>query len=120
MSCHVTSRHGDEFNLKIRVTDSVQWEKTENSASVKLISGGDCKEIRVIYKEAVKFCTKSSPDSELSSCPTVQCLESLYNWREALNSRKKLKVDCSDDPLNMAGVMQKPSCNSKSRVEPLS
>ena len=110
-------KDGEEFDLKIRVTDSDQWGKTENTASFKFISRDDCKDIRVVYNEAVKLCTiKTSSDSEPSSCSSVQCLKSLYKWQEALNASEKYKVGCSFDPYNIAAVLQKPGCTGKSRV----
>ena len=110
-------KDGEEFDLKIRVTDSDQWGKTENTAIFKFISRDECKDIRVIYNQAVKFCAKNSSGSELSSCSSVQCLKSLFNWRKAITSLKKFKVECSSDPQNMAAVMQKPSCTGKSRIK---
>ena len=109
---------GEEFDLEIRVTDSDQWGKTENTANFKLISRDDCKDIRTIYNKAVKFCPKNvSLVPAEGSCPSAQCLEPLYNWQEKRNASGKLKVDCSFDPYNMAAVMQKYSrCIGKSRV----
>lgn len=110
-------KDGEEFDLKIRVTDSDQWGKTENIASFKFISRDDCKDIQVVYNEAVKLCTiKTSSDSEPNSCSSVLCLKSLYKWQEALNASEKYKVGCSFDPHNMEAVLQKPGCTGKSRV----
>ncbi|XP_078342480.1 uncharacterized protein LOC144628280 isoform X1 [Oculina patagonica] len=105
-------KDGDEFDLKIRVTDSDRWGKTENRANFKLISRDDCNDIRTSYDEAVKFCKKDdSPEparaSSDPSCPSAQCLVPLYDRQEKLNASEKLKADCSFDPENMAAVMQK-------------
>ncbi|XP_078355587.1 adhesion G-protein coupled receptor G6-like [Oculina patagonica] len=105
-------KDGDEFDLKIRVTDSDQWGKTENTANFKFISRDDCKDIRTSYNKAVKFCTKDDPLEPVRasgdpSCPSAQCLEPLYNWQEKLNASEKLKADCSFDPHDMSAVMQK-------------
>ena len=108
-------KDGEEFDLKIRVTDSDQWGKTENTANFKFISRDECKDIRVIYNKAVKFCTVVSPANGRMSCPTAQCLEPLYKWREAVNSSEKFRVDCAFDPDNMESVIQQySSCIGKS------
>ena len=89
--------------------------KTENTANFKFISGDKCKDIRVIYNEAVKFCTMVSPANGRMSCPSAQCLKPLYKWREAVNSSEKFRVDCAFDPNNMEAVIQKySSCIGKS------
>ena len=109
-------KDGDEFDLKIRVTDSDQWGKTENKANFKLISRDGCKDIRVIYKEAVRFCTRDSPANGQMSCPGEGCLKPLYKWRKAVNESEKLSVDCASDPANMEAVIQRySSCIGKSR-----
>ena len=109
-------KDGDEFDLKIRVTDSDKWGKTENTASFKLISRDECKDVRVIYNEAVRFCSGSLPANGQKSCPSAECLESLYKWREAVNASEKLKVDCASDPNNMESVIQQySSCIGKLR-----
>ena len=107
---------GDEFDLKIRVTDSDQWGKTANTANFKLISRDECKDIRVIYNEAVRFCSGVSPANGQMPCPTAQCLKPLYKWRQAVNASEKFRVDCASDPNNMEAVIQQyPSCIGKSR-----
>lgn len=112
---HFVFKDGEEFDLNIRVTDSDQWGNTENTANFKFISRDECKDIRVIYKEAVKFCTVLSPANGRMSCPSAQCLEPLYKWREAVNSSEKFRVDCAFDPNNMEAVIQKySSCIGKS------
>ena len=109
-------KDGDEFNLKIRVTDSDQWGKTENTANFKFISRDECKDIRVIYNETVRFCSGVSPTNGQMSCPGAQCLKPLYKWREAVNASEKFKVDCASDPKNMEAVIQRySSCIGKSR-----
>ena len=107
---------GDEFDLKIRVTDSDQWGKSENTANFRFVSRDVCKGIRVIYNEAVRFCPGILPANDQKSCPRAECLESLYKWREAVNASEKLKVDCTSDPNNMEAVIQRySSCIGKSR-----
>jgi len=109
-------KDGDEFDLKIRVTDSDEWGKTENTANFKLISRDECKDIRAFYNEAVRLCPGILPANGQKSCPSAECLESLYKWREAFNASEKLKVDCASDPNNMESVIQKySSCIGKSR-----
>ena len=109
-------KDGDEFQLKIRVTDSDQWGKTENTATFKFMSRDECKDIRVIYKEAVRFCTRISPANGQMSCPGGECLKPLYKWREAVNATEKLRLDCASDPDNMEAVIQQYSnCIGKSR-----
>ena len=109
-------KDGDEFQLKIRVTDSDQWGKTENTATFKFMSRDECKDIRVIYKEAVRFCTRISPANGQMSCPGGECLKPLYKWREAVNATEKLRADCASDPDNMEAVIQQYSnCIGKSR-----
>ena len=109
-------KDGDEFDLKIRVTDSDQLGKTENTADFKFISRDECKDIRVIYREAVRFCTRVSPANGQMSCPGAECLKPLYKWREAINGSEKFRVDCTSDPDNMEAVIQRySSCIGKSR-----
>ena len=110
-------KDGEEFDLEIRVTDSDQWGKTENKAIFKIISRDECKDIRVIYNEAVRFCSGVSPaNGQISSCPSAQCLEPLYKWREAVNASEKFRTDCASDPDNMESVIQQfSSCIGKSR-----
>ena len=111
-------KDGDGFHLKIRVTDSDRWGQTENSANFKFISRDDCKDVRTIYNEAVKFCLSFFPAQDIfdPSCPNEQCLQPLYDWHRKLNTSEKLKADCSFDPNNMAAVLQKySSCIGKSR-----
>ena len=108
-------KNGDEFDLKIRVTDSDQWGKTENSANFKFISRDECKDIRVIYKEAVTFCSAVSPANGQKSCPSALCLEPLYKWRDAVNASEKLRADCASDTKNMEALLQLySSCIGKS------
>ena len=109
-------KDGEEFDLKIRVTDSDQWGKTENTANFKFISGDECKDIQVIYKEAIRFCTRVLPANGQMSCPGAECLKALYKWREAVNATEKLRADCASDPDNMEAVIQQYSnCIGKSR-----
>ena len=109
-------KDGDEFDLKIRVTDSDQWGKTENMVAFKFISRDECKDVRVLYKEAVRFCTGVSPANGQMSCPGAKCLKPLYKWREAVNASEKFRVDCAFDPDNMEAVIQRfSSCIGKSR-----
>ena len=111
-------KDGDEFDVKIRVTDSDPWGKTENRASVKLISRDKCKVVRAFYKDAVSSCPRNvSSASGSNSCPGAECLKPLFDWQEALNGSKVLKMECSFDPNNLADVAQKySSCIGKSRV----
>ena len=111
-------KDGDEFDVKIRVTDSDPWGKTENRASVKLISRDKCKVVRAFYKDAVSSCPRNvSSASGSNSCPSAQCLRPLFDWQEALNGSKVLKMECSFDPNNLVAVVQKySSCIGKSRV----
>ena len=111
-------KDGDEFDLEIRVTDSDQWGKTENKAILKFISRDECKDSRVIYNEAVRFCSGVLPaNGQVPSCPSAQCLEPLYKWREAVNASEKFRADCASDPDNMGNVIQQfSSCIGKSRV----
>ena len=100
-------KDGDEFELIVRVTDSDRLGKTENTAKVKFISRDDCRDIRTLYEEAVKFC---EVDESLSPgrCPSVKCLQSLYNWHKAWSqSTDALRVDCSFGPTNLTALTQK-------------
>ena len=108
-------KDGDEFDLKIRVTDSDLWGKTENTVNFKFISRDECKDIRGLYNEAVRFCTRVSPAKSQMSCPSAQCLQPLYKWREEVNASEKFRVDCASDPNNMEAVIQQySSCIGKS------
>ena len=81
-----------------------------------MISRDECKDIRVIYNEAVRFCSGVSPANGQMSCPGAECLKPLYKWREAVNASEKFRVDCDFDPDNMEAVIQKSlSCIGKSR-----
>jgi len=110
---------GEEFNLTIRVTDSDLLGITENTASFKLISRDQCKEIGGHYDEAVKFCSNVSLAviGEALSCPSVNCLLPLYNWWKTLNkSSEELRKECSSDPQNLDAVRRKyPNCIGESR-----
>ena len=101
---------GEEYQLVIRVTDSDPWGKTENTGSVTLILRDKCKEIRGFYDDAVTFCHNASSvvSGETLVCPSVKCLQPLFNWQKALNaSSEALKKDCSFDPQNMEELKQK-------------
>jgi len=117
---HFAFVDGEEFDLAIRVTDSDPWGKTENTARIKLISRDQCKEIQSYYEEAVKFCSNISLAviGEALSCPSIDCLQPLYSWRQTLNkSSDELRKKCSSDPKNMDALKQKyASCIGKSRV----
>lgn len=104
---------GEEFELKVRVTDCDPWGKTENEAVFQLISYDSCNKIRKFYDESVKFC--SSVSSALV-CPSVNCLVPLFNWEMALNkSSERLRSECSSDPHNMESIKQRySSCIGKS------
>ncbi|XP_022796971.1 uncharacterized protein LOC111335350 isoform X3 [Stylophora pistillata] len=97
--------NGDEFEIKIRVTDSDQWGKTENTASIKFISRDNCKEIRALYDDATRECPKnvSSPKGR-DSCPSEKCLLPLFDLLNRLNSSEILQMECSSDPHDLANV----------------
>ena len=104
---------GEEFELKVRVTDCDPWGKTENAAVFQLISYDRCNEIRKFYDESVKFCSNVS---SALVCPSVNCLVPLFNWQMALNtSSERLRSECSSDPQNMESIKQRySSCIGKS------
>ena len=104
---------GEEFELKVRVTDCDPWGKTENAAVFQLISYDRCNEIRKFYDESVKFCGNVS---SALVCPSVNCLVPLFNWQMALNtSSERLRSECSSDPQNMESIKQRySSCIGKS------
>ena len=116
---------GDEFNVKIRVTDSDQWGKTENAVIIKLISGDLCRNLRAIYEVAVKNCINNTSSVTMQNwCLSEYCVKSGHRWKEALNNtiRATSQTNCSFDPYNLAAVMREhPSCSGdigmgKSRV----
>lgn len=104
---------GEEFELKVRVTDCDPWGKTENAAVFQLISYDRCNEIRNFYDESVKFCSNVS---SALVCPSVNCLVPLFNWQMALKtSSERLRSECSSDPQNMESIKQRYSnCIGKS------
>ena len=59
-------KNGDEFDAKIRVTDSDQWGKTENTAKIKFIWRDLCRNLRAIYDVAVKNCINNSSSVTVS------------------------------------------------------
>ena len=113
-------KNGDEFDVKIRVTDSDHWGKTENTAKIKFISRDNCKEIRAFYKDASRECSKNASSAKgLDSCPSGECLRPLFDWLKRLNSSEMLQMECSFDPDNLANLARMYSkCIGKSRVKP--
>ena len=98
-------KNGDKFDVKIRVTDSDQWGKTENTAKIKFISRDNCKEIRAFYKDASKGCPKNASSAKgLDFCPSKECLRPLFDWLKRLNSSEMLQMECSSDPHNLANL----------------
>ena len=104
---------GQEFELAVRVTDSDPWGKTVNTANVTLILRDQCKEIQVFYDEAVQICSEASlvVNGEALPCPSMNCLQSLYNWQNALNNLEAwaLRKECSFDPQNMKALKERSS-----------
>ena len=101
---------GEEYQLAIRVTDSDAWGKTKNTGSMTLTLRDKCKEIRKFYDDAVALCHNASSvqSGDALVCPSVKCLQPLFNWQKALNtSSEALKKDCSFDPSNMEALKQK-------------
>ena len=107
-------KNGDEFDVKIRVTDSDQWGKTENTAKIRFISRNLCRNLRAIYDVAVKNClNNSSSVTRQNWCLSEHCVKFGHRWKEALNntSRVTSQTNCSFDPHNLAAVMREhPSC----------
>ena len=107
-------KNGDEFDVKIRVTDSDQWGKTENTAKIRFISRDLCRNLRAIYDVAVKNCiNNSSSVIRQDWCLSKHCVKFGHRWKEALNktSRVTSQTNCSFDPHNLAAVMrERPSC----------
>lgn len=114
-------KEGELFDLQIRVTDSDHWGVTENTASIRIISGDLCKNIQEIYDEAVKYCIKLKKSESVDGekwCLTELCIEAAHDWKEALNNASQVpEKNCSADPHHLATVMREhPRCG-KSRIE---
>ena len=107
-------KNGDKFDVKIRVTDSDQWGKTEKTAKIRFISRDLCRNLRAIYDVAVKNCiNNSSSVTRQNWCLSEHCVKFGHRWKEALNntSRVTSQTNCSFDPHNLAAVMREhPSC----------
>ena len=100
---------GKEYTLSIRVTDSGDHGRTENTGSVTFILRDECKEIRRFYHQTATACQKYVGVSlgEILRCPSISCLQPLYNWQMALStSSGTLRDKCSFDPQNMDTLRQ--------------
>ena len=101
---------GEEYVLSVRVTDSDNRGRTENIASVTFISRDMCNEIRRLYYQTVPACRNVSGvlRGEAFHCPSITCLQPLYNWQMALTrSSEALRKSCSFDPQSMLALKQK-------------
>ena len=80
-------KNGDEFEVKIRVTDSDQWGKSEKTAKIRFISRDLCRNLRAIYDVAVKNClNNSSSVTRQNWCLSEHCVKFGHRWKEALNN----------------------------------
>ena len=98
-----------EYTVSIRVTDSGDNGRTENTGSVTFILRDECKAIRRYYHQTVTACQKYFGVSlgEILRCPSISCLQPLFNWQMALStSSGAMREKCSFDPQNMETLRQ--------------